>query len=82
MLEKHVQTILISLITGSIVYAFSYFLADKSDKAILTTQLQAISVQVAELRTEVRSNSTNFATKENIADHEARLRIVERKVLK
>ena len=82
MLEKHIQTILISLITGGIVFAFSYLFSDKSDKAVLTTQLQAISVQVAELRTEVRGNQSSFATKENLIDHEARLRILERKVLK
>lgn len=82
MIEKHIQTILVSLITGAIVFASSYVFNDKSDKAVLASQLQTISAQVAELRSEVRASSVSFATKDSHIDHENRIRTLERKVLK
>ena len=81
-LERHVQTILISVVTGAIVFSASYFFNDKSEKAVLTTQMAALNQQVSELRGEVRAMQANFATKDNLIDHEARIRALERKVLK
>jgi len=79
MIEKHIQTILVSLITGAIVFASSYVFNDKSDKAVLASQLQSISTQVAELRSEVRGIQANFATKDSYTDHENRIRALERR---
>lgn len=56
MIEKHLQTIIVSLATGAIVFASSYFFNDKSDKAVLSNKLETISTQVADLRIEVRAN--------------------------
>ena len=79
---EHIHTILISLTTAAIVFAATYFFDDKSEKAVLTSQLTTISTQVAELRSDVRGIQSNFATKDGHMDHENRLRILERKVLK
>ncbi|MDO8385099.1 MAG: hypothetical protein Q7T13_01700 [Polaromonas sp.] len=80
MIERHLTTIIVSLATGAIVFSASYFFTDKADKAVLTNQLQSISIQVAELRTEVRGIQSNFATKDSHNDHEVRIRALEKRV--
>ena len=45
-MERHVQTILISIITGSIVFAANYVYSDSRDKAVQQTQLQVLTSQV------------------------------------
>ena len=79
---QHIQTILISLATAAIVFAATYFFDDKAEKAFLTAQLNTISIQVAELRSDVRGIQSNFATKESHQDHETRIRSLERRVQK
>lgn len=81
-IERHLQTILISIITGAIVFSASYFFNDKSDKAVLSAQLSALTSQVNEMRSELRSMQAVYGTKDVDADHEARLRILERKLVK
>jgi Tfp pilus assembly protein PilN len=76
-LERHIQTILISVVVGVLAFAGNYFFSDKADKAVLTAQLSALTQQVAEMRGEVRSIQSNFASKETTADHEARIRASE-----
>lgn len=81
-IERHLQTILISIITGAIFFSASYFFNDKSDKAVLSTQLAALTSQVVDMRAELRSMQAVYGTKDVDADHEARLRILERKLVK
>lgn len=81
-MERHIQTILVSVLTGAILFAGSYVFNNKGDTAVLVTQIAALTAQVAELRSEVRSIRNDFATKDSVIDHENRIRNLERKVLK
>ena len=52
-MERHIQTILIALITGAIIFAANYIYSDNSQKASQATQLELLTSQVIELRADV-----------------------------
>lgn len=76
-LERHVQTILISIITGSIVFAANYVYNDSKDKAIQQTQLQVLTSQVIEMRAEVRALQGNYVKVDQVKELEQRVRALE-----
>lgn len=76
-IERHVQTILISIITGSIVFAANYLYSDSKDKAVQQTQLQVLTSQVIEMRTEVRALQGNYVKTDQIKDLDQRIRALE-----
>jgi hypothetical protein len=76
-IERHVQTVLISVVTGALVFAASYFYNDNSTKAVLANQLSALNQQVAEMRGEIRAMQSNYVSKDDFRDHELRLRRTE-----
>lgn len=79
-MERHLQTVLISLVVGAITYSAAYFFNDKADKAVLASELRALTNQVAEMRGEVSSMRGAFASQKNVDDHEARIREIERRL--
>lgn len=78
---RHVQTILISIITGAIVFAAQYVYKDSSEKAIANTQLQVLTNQVIEMRADLRTLQSSYARKDELKELELRLRAIE-KVIK
>jgi hypothetical protein len=76
-MERHLQTILITFITGSIVFAANYFFTDKESKAVLLTNMNHITAQVAEIRADIRTMRQEQASKAKVDELEARLRAVE-----
>lgn len=79
-MERHIQTVLISIVVGAITYAATYFFNDKADKAVLGAQMTVVVQQVAELRADVRAMNSTFVTKDTAADHEARIRANEAQI--
>lgn len=88
-LERHVQTILIAVITGVIMFAGSYFFSDNRSKGELEQRIVFLSSQVAELRKDVRDFQAVYQRREGDwvtqaqftavnADQESRLRALER----
>lgn len=75
-LERHVQTVLIALCTGGIMFAANYFFADRGDKAVLVTQMQHMSTTMTELKAEIKALNALYVTK--TVDMEARIRVLER----
>lgn len=78
-MERHIQTILISIVTGSIVFAANYFYTDNQAKAVQRTQLEVLTTQVIELRADIRAMQNSYVKREEFADHETRLRQLEKK---
>jgi|GEM_PF-6196964 len=76
-IERHIQTILISVVTGSIIFAATYFFNDKSDKAVLVQQIATLTNHVMELRADIKAMQSNYVTKDEFKDHEQRLRLLE-----
>jgi cell division protein FtsB len=77
-MERHLQTILITFITGSIVFAANYFFTDKESKAVLITNLSHLTAQVAEMRADLRTLRAEQATKSQVEGLEERVRALER----
>lgn len=77
-MERHLQTILITIITGSIVFAANYFFTDKESKAILLTNLSNLTSQVGEVRAELRVMREQQAKQTYVDDIERRVRELER----
>ena len=76
-IERHIQTILISIVTGSIVFAATYFFNDKAEKAVTSQQLSTLTQQVIELRADIKAMQGNYVTKDDFHDHESRIRTLE-----
>ena len=77
-LTKHVQTILVTLATGGILFAASYIYNDAQAKATQTAQLNLVIAQVIEMRAEIKDLQAAQATKVDLKELEARLRVLER----
>lgn len=76
-IERHIQTIMVSLLTGAAMFSASYFFTDKADKAMTRVQLENLVNQVNELRTDIRDMRQSFVRRDEFTDHEARLRKLE-----
>ena len=79
-IERHVQTILISVITGSILFAATYFYTDNKEKAISKSQLEVLTVQVLEMRADVKSLQLNVVRPDEVRDLQRRILDLERTV--
>jgi hypothetical protein len=76
-LERHIQTILISAITGALMFAANYIYSDNRSKAVAQTQLEVLTGQVIEMRADLRALQTNYVKREEYKDLEARVRALE-----
>ncbi len=76
-MERHLQTILISFITGSILFAANYFYTDNRGKAVQQTQLEVLTAQVMEMRADLRALQANYAKTTEVEKLEARVRALE-----
>lgn len=79
-MERHVQTILISIITGAIFFAGSYFFTDTDAKATQRTQLATLTTQVIELRADIRAMQNSYVQKADFVELEIRLRRAEERI--
>lgn len=77
--ERHLQTVLISIITGAIVFAANYIYNDNKQKGVQQTQLEVLTTQVIELRADVRAFQSNFVRREEYNELKERIRELERR---
>ena len=76
-MERHFQTIMISVITGAIIFAANYFYNDNKSNAVQQTQLQVLTGQVIEMRADLRAMQNNYVSRAEFAVHEQRLQAIE-----
>lgn len=76
-LERHVQTILISIITGAILFVANYVFTDSREKAVQGAQLEALTRQVLELRADIKSLQTDYASRNELKALDERVRRLE-----
>lgn len=81
-MERHFQTVLISIVTGSIIFSANYFYTDNRSKAVQQTQLEVLTVQVIEMRADLRALQTNYVKRDEIKELEARVRELEQRYRK
>lgn len=77
-MERHLQTILITFITGSVIFAANYFFTDKESKAVLVTNLAHLTAQVSELRADVKVMRAEQVSRTQVLELETRVRELER----
>lgn len=77
-LENHIQTILISIITAALVFAATYFYNDNKEKALSKSQLEVLTVQVFEMRADVKSLQLNVVRPDEVRDLQRRVLDLER----
>lgn len=78
-IERHIQTIMVSLATGGIMFSAGFFFKDVGEKAATRAQLEALVVQVNELRTDVKELRSSFVRRDEFMDHESRIRQLEQR---
>jgi hypothetical protein len=78
--ERHIQTILISIVTGGLIFAITYFYNDNKDKAVSKSQLEVLTVQVFEMRADVKSLQLNVVRPDEVRDLQRRMLDLERSV--
>lgn len=79
-LGMHIQTILISIITAALVFAATYFYNDNKDKALSKSQLEVLTVQVFEMRADVKSLQLNVVRPDEVRDIQRRVLDLERAI--
>jgi len=79
-LGTHIQTILISIITAALVFAATYFYNDNKDKALSKSQLEVLTVQVFEMRADVKSLQLNVVRPDEVRDIQRRVLDLERAI--
>lgn len=79
-LERHVQTVMIAITTGAIMFAGSYIFDDTGSRAAQETQLRLLTAQVIEMRAELRAMEKSLVRRDEFIDHETRLRGVEAQI--
>lgn len=77
-LERHIQTILISVCTGALFFAANYIYTGNEAKAVQKTQLEALTTQVIEMRADLKALQNNYVRKEEFREMEIRVRQLER----
>lgn len=75
--EQHLQTVLISVITGALVFAANYFYTDNREKAGTKTQLDILTNQVVEMRADIRALRDTYVKRDELKELEQRVRDIE-----
>ena len=74
-LERHVQTVLVSIITGGILFTAAFTFNTHADMRLVTARLEDLSTQVTELKADIKNGQSVLNNK--LADLEGRVLILE-----
>jgi hypothetical protein len=66
-IERHIQTVMIALTTGSIMFAANYFFNDTGSKAHNKAQLDFAVSQIVELRADLKAAQLLYARRDELA---------------
>lgn len=78
-IERHIQTILISIVTAALLFAANYIYSDNKDKAIVKSQLEMLTVQVLEMRSDVKLIQSSVVRRDELSDVQHRILDLERR---
>lgn len=79
-LEQHIQTVLISIATGALLFAANYFYNDNREKAVSKSQIELLTVQVIEMRGDIKTLQINYVRPQEVQDLQRRVLDLERKI--
>ncbi len=81
MLEQHLQSILLTIITAALLYSGSFVVQAREQSARIETQLAVLATEVSALRSQlaaIQTTQASFATRSELRDLEERMRALER----
>lgn len=76
-IEQHVQSILLTVITAAVLYSGTFVIGAREDAVRFTAQIAALAAEVGALRVQLSAMQTNYTSREEYRDHEARIRMLE-----
>jgi outer membrane murein-binding lipoprotein Lpp len=77
--EKHFQSIMVTIITGAVLFTANFIYGQNKDQALLAAQVSALSTQISKLEGKLDAMSANYVSRAEFADHESRIRLLEYK---
>lgn len=77
LIERHLQSVLLALITAALLYSGSFVVQAREDAVRTAAQLAALTSEVAGLRSQLGVMQGSYVQRDDWKDHEARLRHLE-----
>lgn len=77
LIERHLQSVLLALITAALVYSGSFVVQAREDAVRTAAQLAALTSEVAGLRSQLGVMQGSYVQRDDWKDHESRLRHLE-----
>lgn len=76
-IERHVQSILLAVITAIVLYSGTFVIGAREDAVRFTGQIAMLATEVAALRNQLQQMQGSYVVREEYRDHEQRLRVLE-----
>jgi Tfp pilus assembly protein PilN len=80
-LERHFQTIILSLATAAILFTSSFVYTTRAEVSVMQAQITVLSNQILELRADIKAMQSMYVLKEDFHNLENRFREHELKEL-
>lgn len=77
LIERHLQSVLLALITAALLYSGSFVVQAREDAVRTSSQLSALTSEVAGLRAQLAVMQGSYVQRDDWKDHESRLRHLE-----
>lgn len=77
LIERHLQSVLLALITAALLYSGSFVVQAREDAVRTSSQLSALTSEVAGLRAQLTVMQGSYVQRDDWKDHESRLRHLE-----
>lgn len=78
-LERHFQTLILTVITAAVLYLGTFVVAAKEEAAATREKLNSISDKLETLQRQMLLMQGNYMTQDQWQDHETRIRELERR---
>jgi hypothetical protein len=77
LIERHIQSVLLALITAALLYSGSFVVQAREDAVRTAAQLTALTTEVSGLRAQLAVMQGSYVQRDDFRDHESRLRHLE-----
>lgn len=77
LIERHIQSVLLALITAALLYSGSFVVQAREDAVRTAAQLTALTTEVSGLRAQLAVMQGSYVQRDDWKDHESRLRHLE-----
>lgn len=76
-LDKHVQTICVSLITAAILFMAGFTYNTSQANAQLAVEMKYVSAQLTDMKVKLEEMNSTYVKRTDFNDHESRIRKLE-----